>query len=293
MYPFKELKPDDFAVFQRYIDINKFINSEYCFTTLFTWQKAFHIKFAIIENCLCANGGWDNLEYYYLPLGEKNDIRRALATLIEYRTASGKPFRLMSVSDDMINLLGEIDMLDKFEKEEKREFSDYVYKREKLITLSGNKLHGKRNHFNFFTMNNVYAMEDITEQNIGECRDMLINAIDRRSANADDELDVTMKALDNRDALNLTGGALIVNGAVEGVVLAEEFYGMAIMNIAKANVEIRGASVALFKLFLEKYLTGCEYVNFTDDMGVEGLRRAKLSYAPDYMIDKYVLTIKN
>jgi len=292
MLSFKRIEIADRALFTQYIDVNRFINSEYCFTTLFTWRKAFRIEYAVVEGCLCAMGDWDGMEYYYFPLGKKNDARRALAALGEHCANRGKPFVLMSMSADMASLLDEFGLSDNFMREERREFYDYVYKREKLVSLGGNKLHGKRNHFNNFIMNHDCSMEEITDANCGACREMLISAIDRRSSNAEDELEVTMSAFDNRDALGLTCGALTVDGGVAGVILAEDFYGSAIIDIAKADVEIRGASVALFKLFLEKNLTHCEYVNFTDDMGIEGLRRAKLSYAPDFFIEKYSFTAR-
>ena len=287
MFPFKRLEISDYEIFRKHLDINRFMNSEYCFTTLFTWQNAFHIKYAMIENCVCAAGNWDGLEYYYFPLGERDDARRALLQLKKHCADNGRPLVLMSVSGDMAELLAEFGLQNEFIKEDRREFYDYVYKREKLVTLSGNKLHGKRNHYNYFTMNYDYKMEDITGANSGACREMLAKAIDNRSSNAADELDVTMMAFDYRNELRLTCGALTVDGEVAGVILAEDFFGAAVINIAKADVSIRGASVALFKLFLENNLTNCEYVNFTDDMGIDGLRRAKLSYAPDYFIEKY------
>jgi len=289
MIPFKPLETSDLELFRRYLGINKFINSEYCFTTLFSWQEPFKIEFAEINGCLCGRGDWNGLEYFYFPLGESADVLNALSALRLSCVLEDKQFVMMSVSEDMIDQLDEIGLKDEFRIEERPEFFDYVYSRDKLINLSGKKLHGRRNHLNYFLMNYDHRMEAITRENEDACREMLKKAIVNRSEDADDELAVTMTAFDNREALGLTGSALIVGGETAGVILAEDFNKMAIIQIAKADVSFRGASVALFKFFLEDKFTDCETINFMDDMGVEGLRAAKLSYSPDYFIKKYAL----
>jgi hypothetical protein len=75
-----------------------------------------------------------------------------------------------------------------------------------------------------------------------------------------------------------------------GVIIAQNHHGTALIHIAKADVEIRGASVALFAYFLRENLTECEYVNFMEDMGIEGLRQMKESYYPEFLIEKFSAT---
>ena len=285
MFSFKPITAFDYELFSRYLDINKFINSEYNFTTWFTWGHVLKIEHTIIEECLCVKGVSYGEEYFYLPLGEKEQIKKALLRLIGYCDGR-QPLVLMSMSDDMVKLIEEFGLMQDFEHTDRREFYDYVYKHEKLITLSGKKLHGKRNHYNYFVSNFESSMEDITDDNLEECKKMINEMVQERSITVNDELNVTMNSLLYRKELRLMGGVLMVDGKVAGVILAENFYGMVIIHIAKSNTNIRGAAVALFKMFLEKYFSDCEYVNFTDDMGLEGLRQAKLSYAPDYFIEK-------
>jgi len=289
MFPFKPLDVSDLEIVNEYVNINKFVNSEYCFSTFFSWQKPFKIEFTIIENCLCGRGRWAGFEYHYMPLGKDGDVYNAVIALKDHCENEKKPLVLLSVSDDMIEQLDKIGLKDDFRLEERPEFFDYVYKRDKLINLHGKKLHGRRNHLNYFLTNYKYSMEDITEGNSAACREMLIRAIDDRSEDAADEIDVTLDAFDNREGLRLIGSALTVGGEIAGVILAEDVNKMAVIQIAKADVSFRGASVALFKFFLENNMTDCENINFMDDMGIEGLRTVKLSYAPDFFIKKYAL----
>jgi len=89
--------------------------------------------------------------------------------------------------------------------------------------------------------------------------------------------------------LNLTAKQLVINGNIAGIIIGEDQYGTVIIQIAKCDITYHGSSVALFKLFLSECFTECRYVNFMEDMGLEGLRKAKLSYHPDHFIHKSIL----
>lgn len=291
MLEFNPISINDKEIFKKYLEINKFENSEYNFTTWVAWQVVYQLKYAVIEDCLCVLGCNQGSEYSYFPLGEKGNVRKALDVLMTYFKETNKNFVLMSLSQKMLDFMKEFDMLHIFSQDNRRDFADYVYKREKLISLSGKKLHGKRNHFNFFENNFSYNLVPITDENESECRDKLKELIVGRSLNPGEELNATNMVLRYRDKLNLDGSALYVEGNLVGIILGECHHGTSIIHIAKSDVNYRGAAVALFKLYLEQYLCHCEHVNFMEDLGIEGLRKAKLSYDPDYMIEKSILTL--
>jgi hypothetical protein len=292
MFNLKPITIEDKAVFKEYLSINQYENSEYNFTTWTAWQVVYQLKYAIIENCLCVLGENEGSEYAYFPLGTPENTKKALTVLMADFKERGKPFVLMSLSQKMLDLLKEFDMLDLFLQDNRRDFADYVYLREKLISLSGKKLHGKRNHFNYFENNFSYELLPITDENEGACRDKLKELIVERSLNPGEELNATNMVLKYRDLLNLESAALYVEGNLAGVILGECHHGTSIIHIAKSDVSYRGVAVALFKLFLESHQCHCTYVNFMEDLGIEGLRKAKLSYDPEYMIEKSILTLK-
>jgi hypothetical protein len=66
----------------------------------------------------------------------------------------------------------------------------------------------------------------------------------------------------------------------------------AVIHVEKANPEIRGLYAAINKLFLENEFPSVEFVNREEDLGIEGLRQAKLSYKPIKLVEKYTLIEK-
>lgn len=295
MHEFKPVTISDLELFKQHIQMNPFYNSEYNFTTMVAWQVVMQLEYTIIEDCLCVRGvtiGSDKKEFFYFPLGKKTNIEKALHIIIKDFTDKKKPLILMSLSQPMMDMLEEFGLLDKFQKETRRDFADYVYTREKLTTLAGKKLHGKRNHYNYFINNYDYSMVPITPENEPDCRLKIKSLIIERSLNPEEELNATMMALYYRDELGLKGCCLYAGKELVGIILGECHHGMTVVQIAKSDVSFRGASVALFKLFLSEHFQKCEYVNLMEDMGLEGLRQAKLSYNPDFFIEKSILTWK-
>jgi hypothetical protein len=251
------------------------------------------MSYALVEDCLCVNAYDKEGEYFYFPLGEKKNIERALRVLIAYTNEKGIPFILMSLSEKMLDYLHEFDLTKHFTMEPRPEFFDYMYRREQLTGLRGKKLEGKRNHYNYFVKNYSYEFADLTESNAGACRDKLRDIIMSRSEDPEKELSATLTALEYRDSLNLVCKCLYADDNIAGIIMGENHHGTALIQIAKSDIVYRGASVALFKFFLENNLTECEHVNFMEDMGLPGLRKAKLSYNPDHFIEKSVLIMCN
>jgi hypothetical protein len=290
----KSLALDDRRLFESYLAMNDYINSEYSFATWFSWKGLFDYGYAVIENCLCVfgrNSGWEIMNF---PLGEAADVKRALLFLLGEYERAGKKLIIVSVSDEMMGTLREIGLLDRFAIENKRDLEDYIYRRENFIGLAGKKLHSKRNHYNYFCDTYEATMEPLTDALVPECRKMLAAVIGDRSLSPDDEMSTTNVLMRNREALGLKGNVLFVDGVPAGVILGEQRgkgkNRHVLIHIAKADVTYRGASVALFKIFLEENFVDCELVNLMDDMGIEGLRRSKSSYNPLYLAEYNVLT---
>lgn len=292
MLEFKEIELSDKPLFDHYLAINGYENSEYSFTTWFAWQDAYNLKFAVVDDCLCVIGQNNHSRYAYFPVGEKENVQQALYEVMCYFKEEGLSFNLMSVSNEMIDLLGELGMQEMMQQEERRDFADYIYLREKLVSLGGKKLQGKRNHYNFFARNYQSRLEPITKANEEACGQLLHQLIDDRSRDPKAELAATLRILNNREALGLESAALYAEDKLVGVILGEAHSGSAIIHIAKADIEYRGAAVALFKLFLEAHFQEEQYINFMEDMGIEGLRKSKLAFVPERLLEKSMMTLK-
>ena len=233
------------SIIKSYLNKTKYLNSEYNFTTLYAWQETYNIRYTIYNDCLCLLGKSNNQECCYFPVGDDDKAYTSFIEIFKMFRRQDKDFLLISASERMINILKQNDICNCFTLDAKREFFDYVYKREKLVSLSGKKLHGKRNHYNYFSNNYSYKLVDITEENIEDCEQKLRSLILARSEDAEEELNATLKILHNRNTLDITGKCLYVEGNLSGVILAEEHHGLALINIAKADLEYRGSAVAL------------------------------------------------
>ena len=184
----------------------------------------------------------------------------------------------------------------------RRQDSDYIYLREKLATLSGKKLHSKRNHINRFIENYTdWKYESITAVNEDECAKMamrwcLENCADEENNWEHDKIDeskLVVYAIRHRDELGMKGGALRAGGRIVAITLGEELTkDTFVVHFEKAFSDVQGAYPMINREFVRNELEQYTYVNREEDLGEEGLRKAKLSYRPERLLDKGIITMK-
>lgn len=176
--------------------------------------------------------------------------------------------------------------------------SDYVYESEKLISLSGKKLHGKRNHINnFIKAYPDYQYERINGENREECIELAQNWRKENGCDSDpeknEEFCVTLRALKELEDLNLTGGLIRADGRVVAFSIGEKLCNDTfVVHIEKAYADIQGAYPIINQQFVLHEAADYRYINREEDTGAEGLRKAKLSYYPVFLQEKGVVTTK-
>ena len=182
-----------------------------------------------------------------------------------------------------------------FEIEHVRDFSDYIYSSENLINLSGKKFHKKKNLINKFMREyeNRFEYRDITSND----RNVILefNKLWCENNASKDEEDMAAEtraielAMDNFDALCLKGGMILVDNKIIAYTLGSEInketFGI---QIEKALSEYSGSYQMINNLFAKNNLHGYKYINREEDLGIEGLRRAKMSYNPA-IIEDYIM----
>ena len=167
---------------------------------------------------------------------------------------------------------------------------DYVYSTYDLINLEGKKYHQKRNHINRFLKNYEYTYESIDDSNIEECIAAEIEWLKGKEPDRSlqDEKIAIMEALNNFDQLGLKGGALRIDGKIQafsiGDLLNPE---MVVIHFEKANTEYHGSYAMINQQFAANCWKDIPYINREEDMGIPGLRKAKRSYHPIKMVEKY------
>lgn len=179
---------------------------------------------------------------------------------------------------------------DNFEPLLIRDNCEYIYLREDLANLKGKKYHSKRNHISAFSKKYNWQYEDLSEDNIQEILEIskqwyLEKKID--GASIDSEKKGIEILLSNAERFAVKGGLIRVDGKSVAFCLAtpinNEVYDI---NIEKALPDFNGAYPVINNEFAKRL--NCKYINREDDLGIEGLRKAKLSYKPEIILKKYL-----
>jgi hypothetical protein len=264
------------------------------FTNIFAWEEVYHYTVAKVENYLVVKGLNEGVPYYFYPAGT-GDIKPVLQAMKEDAEHHQHEFVLTGLSPENVEALQSI-FPDHFEIQELRDGADYVYLLEKLVTLAGRKLQAKRNHINRFKANNQnWQFEPITPKNIAECWEMNRQWCKENDCKDDEQLRkeycAVSRCFDFFGELKLEGGLIRNDDRVIAFTMGERLNSDTyVVHIEKAFSEIQGAYQMINREFVETVQQkhpDLVYVNREEDMGFEGLRKAKLSYHPDKMEVKF------
>ena len=279
----KSVTADDSQLIREYLSVLQWESSEINFLTFYIWRKAFDIKYAESDGCLIIRfKDEDSPENFRYPIGS-GDRDAAIEKIEEY--CDGKPvfYGISESQAEKLKARG-------YKTSVMKGYSDYVYYVEDLINLSGKKYHSKKNHLNTFKKTYDYRYEDMNGHNALEC----ISAYKKWYTNeADDpmleyEKEAIADILTNFDKLGCRGGVLYANGELCAFTISEQVtQEMAVIHIEKANTAVNGSFAAINQMHLENAWSHMKYVNREEDLGLEGLKKAKQSYRPCRMIDKY------
>jgi len=281
---------EDKAWIEELLDGVPFMNCEYGFGNMFLWAETFGTKVGKYKDFLLMRSG----NAYLFPIG-KGDCRQAVEYLVDYANANAEKLRFVNVTKTVRSFLS-TSFPDRFDFVENRAFADYIYSVEDLINLSGKKYHKKRNHLSNFRKKYSYTFEQITSANLHECFEMYKVWLKNKNAENDDNYDeysAVKRAFDNFEELGFIGGALRVNGKIEAFTMGEALTNETFCtHIEKANTDIVGSYAAINNEFARNCLASFKYVNREEDMGIEGLRKAKLSYYPVILLEKDIAILR-
>ena len=209
----------------------------------------------------------------------------------------GYPFRMRALSASTKEKVETL-FPGRFEYVAVRDWADYIYTVRDLSELAGRKYQPKRNLISRFRSNNEWAYENIDSGNIAECMAMNEEWCRRNGCNDTRSLQMEAEAvtamLAHFGELGLCGGLLRVQGKViaytVGEPLSDDTF---IVHIEKAFTEFQGAYQMINQQFLVHHAAAFQYVNREDDAGDAGLRKAKLSYHPAFLQEKYIAVDKS
>ncbi len=288
MLDFKEVGLGDKEIIDCYLKEDFFQISDISFANLYIWRWARKIAYTIIEECLIIQTTYENQKpFYFFPIG-RGDKKRAIEILLQSQEA---PLEFHSLQKQSVAFLQKyFDGMFDFSLNLDR--SDYVYDVQELIALSGRKYHKKKNHLNKFLQTYPhFVFEHIDKTNKDEILyvwKQWFEAQNNPSQGLIDENKGIVDVLQNWEALGLMGGLVRVDQKIIafsfGEIINEE---MVVMHIEKADSHFAGAYQIINQQMLQHIFFHMKYVNREEDLGIEGLRKAKMSYNPVFLVEKY------
>ena len=290
---FKRPELEDKEIITSYFEKAPSRSCERTFVNVYLWSRHYKVKYAVIEDALIFKSEDRGMAFAY-PVGEPEHVKKALEFLIEYCKERECPFILYNVTPEMFAQL-ERWYPGRFTVEYDRDIADYVYESEKLATLAGKKLHGKRNHINKFkSLYPDWTYEELNDDNVEDCFQMALKWRNKNRCEDDPEKNaemcVTLNSLRLYKELGLKGGVLKVDGRIIAFTVGEPLCGDTfVVHIEKAFADVEGAYPMINQQFVQHECADYTYVNREEDTGAEGLRKAKLSYRPAFLEEKGVV----
>lgn len=292
MIPFRRLKISDRSQVHPVFYSDGKQNSEYSFNNLFLWGRQ---EVAEVCGCICGFCHWGGRSMYLFPQGQGDQLQ-ALRCLIDDAKQRGIPLRLCGLSLDEVAFLEEF-FPGRFRVSSARDTFDYVYDITRLASLSGRKLSQKRNHIHRFEENYPdWRVERIAKENLLQCREMVAQWYVRHDALYGEgdfamEQDAVRLCFEHFFDLQMEGLLLRVNGEIVAVTMgsrtSEDTFDV---NFEKAYSDMQGAYPLInrsFARYLHEKYPELLWLNREDDMGIPGLRKAKESYHPDRLTEKF------
>lgn len=298
MIQFKTPELSDRELVDSYFIPSGYRCCEYAFTNIFAWRDAFREQIGVCAGYLTVRC---NESRYFWPAGQ-GDIRPMLYALEEDAAAHGKRLSLYSLTTEEKERLETL-FPGKFEYTLIRDGFDYCYDINRLADLTGKKLHAKRNHIHRFEERYPgWSTEEIGLENLKECialnQDWEAAAAAAGNAdwNAEEGYQALQRCLSHQQELGLEGLALRGNGKMLAFTMGKSLGGDTYdVFFEKSYGEIQGAYPMInreFARWVRQHHPEIVYLNREDDMGEENLRKAKLSYYPDLLLEKYVAELK-
>ncbi len=290
---FHPFRIEDKKKIDAYFKIHHYEQVDCTFNTLFLWQKAHNTQWAEQDNILFIRAG-SGKDIFFLPpfAKEKEEFLHGLHLIHEEYDKLGLPFRLKSASRWVTERIEEV-APGKYNFVEDRDNEEYIYRTQDLITLPGKKFRMKKNHLNsFLRQYGDYEYASITKANMKEAKEE-INEWFARHGSIPEEEEAIALAFEHWDELGLKGAIIRIYGKAEaftcGDLINER---MAHGIFEKANPEIRGLYQAINRDFLLHEFSETEFVNREEDLGIPGLREAKMAYNPDHLTEKFDVILK-
>lgn len=296
MLNFKNIEISDKKLIDNCLQYKQLQACDYCFSNLYAWKERFQTVFAVMHETLFVKFEENNTTFYMFPVG-KMPLKKTFELLENDARQRSIELKIKAVSEEIWQDIQK-EMPDRFSYFPERENFEYLYLTEKLINLSGKKLQSKRNHINQFKAENpVWEFALIqTREDCYDCWNMLKGWEEENKTNSTPSLIYDFKAselmLKHFYELGLQGGMIKINGRIVAFAIGEPLNNQTfVVHIEKAPRNMNGGYAIINQQFTEHIAANYLYINREEDMGLESLRKAKLSYHPAILLQEGVVKL--
>jgi hypothetical protein len=305
---YKELKLSDRNLFKQFFSFEEYQLSTYSFGNTFIWKDHFRIFYIILDEHLCLFFKDKNSCFmYFPPLLRKINKTAGLANSDGKISSSllNNCFEIM----DRFNVNKDMSRIENVEQKNLALYQiygyiysvkpgDYLYKRQDIVSLSGNKFKSKRTCYNYFIKHYDFQFRPFLKQDIDDCltlyqywvkqrRDKFANAI--YQAMLDESFRYQKVAMENSFELGLIGYVISINNRIVGYTFGTPLNPKTFCILFEVcDLTYKGVSQFIFSQFCRQ-LPDYQYINVMDDSGLENLRKVKLSYHPSRVIPNYII----
>lgn len=263
-------------------------NADLSFPELFVWQEMYKPFISRFEDSFCVKLEFSKKKMLFPPIG-KLPFHKVKDVYIQYFHDKYGKGLIGGLSKKEAELTGYPYTFD-------RDNSDYVYTVTDLAELPGTKYHPKRNLVRQFNKNYPYEFKPLDCSTIEGCLKLSEDWCNIKECSGNPRLHAEERAvkemLTHCHALHLFGGVITVQGKIAAFTVASELNtSTVVIHIEKADTRYKGIYQAINNLFAGSLKGKYEWLNRESDIGNEGLRKAKLSYYPHHLVEKYYIKV--
>ena len=269
-------------------------NCDFAFANMCSWRFLYDSEFAVDDHFLyirfyVEEKGRKRLAYMF-PVGD-GDLQQAIDCILRDSESSGHSLLILGVTSEAKNKLNLL-FPDNFTFIPERDYFDYIYLREDLITLKGKKFQSKRNHIHKFTKQYDYTYVPITQDIVSECMKLEqvwyeANRVDENREDLFHEQRSMNFVMKHFNALDILGGAIVADGKIiaftYGSPINKNTFGI---HVEKADIRYEGIFSLISREFAQHIPQQYIFINREEDLGIAGLRKSKLSYHPTLLLEK-------
>jgi hypothetical protein len=285
---FTDLDMSSKDVIRNYLSAHPLDASEYTYTNMFAFRETYNFKISLLKGNLIILKNHEPVSAF-CPVGALEN-KEVLDQIFDYLERHSTEPCIERVPESFVST--HLEGNDKYTAVEDRDSFDYIYEVKKLAELKGRKFHDKKNKVNKFRRQYEYEYLTLTPELIRECIEFEDYWCEVKECEKyyglEKERQAILEMLNNFETLKIKGGVIKIDDKIVALTLGEKYLpDTIVIHVEKAGHEISGLYQVINQEFLAHEAGDCEYVNREQDLGIEGLRRAKMSYHPVKFIKKF------